>query len=141
MSEVHNEILEFTGLNSTPSRCRVRVFLPPAEAQESSYIVLLIDDHDAKGTSITNAAEAIAALVCAKYHLPSDRTTWIKHFVFDTEQRIPFGRTGEFYRVRFEVPTEASARAAYIHGTSLGHPISTLVDRQTVEILIGEPLP
>ena len=141
MPLIHDELLTFTGFGGVESRCRVRLFLPPAEAREDGYVIVLTDDKHAQGTSITNAAEIIAALVAAKYHLPGGRVTWIEHYEFNAKQQIPFGRTGSFARVRFEAPTEASARAAYIHGVSLGKPAWTHIDRQSVEILIGEPLP
>ena len=143
MPLVHDELLTFPGFGGTPSRCRVRLFLPPAEAQESGYIALLTDDAQAEGTSITNAAETIAATVCRRFNIPPERAVWIEHYDF---RHLPAGQDGSghtetFARVSFRVPEAAGDRSDYIHGTSLGKPAWTHIDRQSVEILIGEPLP
>lgn len=143
MPLIHDEPLDFLGLNGSPSRCRCRLFTPPNEAHESGYIVILTDDAGACGTSITNAAEQLAAILCGRFHVPEDRVTWIEHYDF---RHTPDGHDGSgheqtFARVRFSIPTEAGAKFDYIHGASLGKPAWKHIDRQSVEILIGEPLP
>ena len=143
MPLIADETLNFVGLNNTPSRCRVRLFTPPNVAQESGYVVILTDDADARGTSITNAADQLAAILCGRFHVLQERVTWIEHY---DHRHTPSGHDGggheqTFARVRFQVPTEAGARFNYIHGTSLGRPAWTHIDRDSVETLIGEPLP
>ena len=142
MPLILDEPLDFVGWHNSPSRCRVRLFLPPNEARESGYIVILTDDASACGTSITNAAEQLAAILCGRYSIPEDRVTWIEHYDY---RHWPQGYDGGgheqlFARVTFSIPTAVGERSDYIHGTSLGRPNWTHIDRDSVEILIGEPL-
>ncbi len=92
---------------------------------------------------MTNAAEQLAAILVGCYHIPENRVTWIEHYDY---RHLPEGHDGSghehcFARVCFSVPMEAGAKFDFIHGTSLGKPGWTHIDQQSVEILIGEPLP
>ncbi len=141
MPLLHDELLSFRGLGGTPSRCRVRVFLPPNEAQESGYITVLTDDWAAGGTSITNAAEIIAATVCRKWNIPPERTQFVEHHDF---RHLPggyddLGRAEAFARVEFSQATTATLARGL--SPTLGRPSWRHIDRESVEILIGEPLP
>ena len=40
--------------------------------------MILTDDEDAKGTSITNAVEQLAAILCGRFHVPEERVTWVE---------------------------------------------------------------
>ena len=68
-----DEPLDFLGFGKCMSRCRLRIFTPPTEAREDGYIVILVDDEQACGTSLTNVAERLAAEVCRRYHIPPER--------------------------------------------------------------------
>ena len=143
MPLILDEPLDFMGWNGSPSRCRVRLFTPPIEAKETGYIVMLTDDAGACGTSITNAAEQLAAILVGRFSIPEQRVTWIEHYDY---RHTPEGHDGSgheqsFARVTFSVPTTAGERFDFIHGTSLGKPNWKHIDRDSVEILIGETLP
>lgn len=140
---LQDQLYSFTGYNTVPSRCRVRLFVPPNESGEDTYIVLFTDDKDAEGTSITNANESLAADVCRRFNLPPERTRFIEHYDF---RHLPaghdeLGRREDFARVIFTVPVTASGRFDYIHEKILGAADWKPIDKQSVEILIGEPLP
>lgn len=69
--------------------------------------------------------------------------TFVEHYDF---RHLPngcddLGRTETFDRVLFQVPETARGRSDYIHGLILGEPAWKPSDKQSVEILIGEPLP
>ena len=140
---LQDQIYSFTGLNTVPSRCRVRLFLPPQESGHDTYIVLLTDDKDAEGTSITNANEALATDICRRFNLPPERTVFIEHYDFRHHPagHDGLGREEDFARLVFNVPETASGIFDYIHEKILGAADWKPIDKQSVEILIGEPLP
>lgn len=51
------------------------------------------------------------------------------------------GQEEGFAQVSFAVPETASGRFDYVHGQILGATRWKHMDKQSVEILIGEPLP
>ena len=137
------QLFSYTGYWTVPSRCRLRLFVPPNEDNRDNYIALFTDDKDAEGTSITSAAEALSIAVCRQFNLPPERTVFIEHYDF---RHLPgghneLGETEVFARVEFAVPETASGRFDYIHEKILGAPGWKHIDKQSVEILIGEPLP
>ena len=115
--------------------------MPPTEAQGSGYVALLTDDAQAEGTSITNAAEIIAALVCRRWNVPPERTVWIEHYDFGhlAGGHDDLGRAEAFARVEFAQATAATL--AQDLSPTLGRPEWRHIDRDSVSILIGEPLP
>lgn len=140
---LQDQIYSFTGLNNVASRCRLRLFLPPQESGHDLYIALLTDDQDHAGTSITHAVETLSINVCRQFNLPPERTVFIEHY--DHRHR-PAGYTAgdsqeDFARVSFAVPQTASGRFDYLHEKILGAAQWKPIDKQSVEILIGEPLP
>ena len=140
---LQDQIFSFTGLNNVPSRCRLRLFLPPKESAEDTYIVLFTDDREADGTSITNANETLSIEVCRRFNLPPERTVFIEHYDHRHQPKgYTFGGALEdFAQVTFAVPETASGRFDYIHGKILGAAQWKPIDKQSVEILIGEDLP
>ena len=140
---LREELFSYTGFFTVPSRCRVRLFLPPQESGHDTYIVLYTDDKDAEGTSITNAAEALSIAVCQQFNLPSERAVFVEHYDFRhlPEGHDDLGREEDFSLVSFAVPETASGRFDYVHRKILGAPQWKRTDKQSVEILIGEPLP
>ena len=121
----------------------MRVFTPPDQARENGYIVLLVDDESSHGTSMTNAAEELAAIVYGRYHIPEARTQFIECYDYRHLERghDELGRELSFARITFSTPTTAGEIFDFVHNTSLGRPSWTPMDRDAVESMIGEPLP
>ena len=141
MPLVHDELLSFPGFGGVLSRCRIRLFVPPREARESGYVVLITDEQGSRGTSITNAAETVAALVCRRWNVPAERARFVEHYDF---RHLPggcddLGRSEVFAQVEFSGANAATL--ARDLSPTLGRPGWRHTDRQTVEIWIGEPLP
>ena len=135
---LRDETHEYPGYFNTPSRCRVRLYLPAEGSGHDTYIVILTDDGQAEGTSITNAIESLAVPLCGKFNIPPERTVFIEHYDY---RHLPsghdeIGRVEDFSRVEFEVPEGARSRSDYIHGLTLGQPKWEPTDKQSVEMLI-----
>jgi hypothetical protein len=140
---LHDELHDFPGYFSSPSRCRVRLCLPAEGSGQDTYIVILTDDQKSHGTSITNAIESTAGPLCRKFNIPPERTVFIEHYDC---RHLPgghdeIGRVEDFTRVEFLAPEAVQGRFEYIHGLILGTPKWTPTDKQSVEMLIDERLP
>ena len=140
---LREELFSFTGLGGSASRCRLRLFLPAKESGDDTYIAVLTDDQDAGGTNITNAVEALTMDVCRRFNLPAQRTVFIEHHDFRHRlgKNDDPGQEETFAQITFAVPETASGRFDYSQGQILGAPRWKPIDKQSVEILIGEPLP
>jgi hypothetical protein len=68
-------------IHPTPrgGRCRVRVY-EPDDREGDPFVVVLTEPPDNPGTSVTNAAEKIAAAVVLANALPTSRTVFIEHY-------------------------------------------------------------
>ena len=141
MPLLHDDLLSFPGFHGCESRCRVRVFLPAEGSGSDAYIVLATDDDQAQGTSVTNAAEIIAAVACQRFNLPPERLEFIEHY--DYRHRPgganAFGEAENFARISFSRATAAALPGAL--SPTLGLPSWQHTDRVSVEELIGEALP
>lgn len=140
---LREELFSFTGLGGSASRCRLRLFLPAKESGDDTYIAVLTDDQDAGGTNITNAVEALTMDVCRRFNLPAQRTVFIEHHDFRHRlgKNDDSGQEETFAQITFAVPETASGRFDYSQGQILGAPRWKSIDKQSVEILVGEPLP
>ena len=140
---LREELFSFTGLDGSASRCRLRLFLPATDSGDDTYIAVLTDDQDAAGTNITNAVEALTMDVCRCFNLPAQRTVFIEHHDFRHSLARDDDQSQEetFAQITFAVPETASGRFDYSQGQILGAPRWKSIDKQSVEILIGEPLP
>ena len=140
---LREELFSFIGLGGSASRCRLRLFLPATESGDDTYIAVLTDDQDAGGTNITNAVEALTVDVCRRFNLPAERTVFIEHHDFRHRPRSQYDPSQEetFAQITFAVPETASGRFDYSQGQILGAPRWKSIDKQSVEILVGEPLP
>ena len=143
MALLHDELFHFNGANGVPSQCRVRVFTPPADSKASGYIVILTDDQDAEGVSVTNAADRLGALLCARFHIPPERTQFLEHYDYRhwRDGHDGGGHEQLFAVIHFRTPASTQARADFINETSLGEPRWSHIAKSDVETLIGEPLP
>ena len=140
---LREELFCFTGLDGSASRCRLRLFLPSTDSGDDTYIAVLTDDQDAEGTNITNAVEALTIDVCRRCNLPAQRTVFIEHhdFRYRSGTNDEPGQEETFAQITFAVPETASGRFDYSQGQILGAPRWKSIDKQSVEILVGEPLP
>ena len=136
-----DELFAFRGFQGTPARCRVRVFLPEDDGGAAAYVVIATDDASAEGTSITNAAETLAAEVCLRWNLPPERLTWIEHYDYRHREggKSALGDHPERFDRVFFSGTKLMLLAGKL-APSLGEPTWRPTDRTSVEELIGEPL-
>lgn len=118
-------------IHPTPhgGRCRVRIFIPDEE--RDAPVVVVTEERDNPGQSVTNSIERIATDI-VHHHDFSTRLlpVFIQHYEFGA------GCTDEdpqsFDLVTFEGGGE-------VHQT-LGSPRWTALDRGTVERLVGQPV-
>ena len=141
MPVFHDDVLSFRALNGTPGRCQWLVFLAWTKAPQNGYLVLLTDDRDAEGMSISNAAETIAATVCRRWNIPP---AWVQSIAHYGSRHLPGGddsldRSESLSRVEFPLATAASLARNLT--PMLRFPSWRHIDMQTVKIQIGEPLP
>lgn len=64
------------GFGNWHSHCRVRIF----HAHPESVVVVVSDQGNDTGTSITNCAGQLATLVVKEFHLNPELLTWIEHY-------------------------------------------------------------
>ncbi len=111
-------------------RCRIRIYLP--DEQGDSPVVLCSELPSNRGTSVTNAAERIAAEVIKQHKLPVP--VWIEQRVAETAH----GPKERFALVVFsdhevrELPPYLGVRL------TIGEPAFKRLDRVSVEILVGQ---
>ena len=107
-----------------PSKCRVRVYLP-ADVERDAPVVICSELADNPGTTITNAAEWIAGDVIRRHKLSVP--VWIEHHPPEVFDLVVFSH----YEIR-EVERGGVSRR------EIGSPTWKLLDRATVEVLVGE---
>jgi hypothetical protein len=120
-------------IHPTPrgGRCRVRIFLP--EEEQDAPVVICSELPNNGGTSVTHAAEQLAAEVIRSHELPTP-VVWIEH-------RPKESTDGEetFELVVFS-SYEVQEKAPYLGETRawIGGATWKRLDRATVEMLVGE---
>lgn len=123
-------------IHPTPhgGRCRVRIFLPD-DLERDSYVVVCTEPPDNPGTSITNAAERIAAEVISAHRLPTP-LVWIEHY--EEGARGTPEDPATFDLVTFD-SYEVEDLGAYLgeKRQKIGEPSWTALDRAAVEALLG----
>ncbi len=121
-------------IHPTPrgGRCRVRVYLP--EDKRDAPVVICSELPNNDGSSITYSAHQIAAEVISynEFLLPP---VWIEHYPKEATN----GASETFELVVFS-SYEIKERAPYLGETRLtiGEPTWKTIDRETVEILVGQ---
>jgi len=120
-------------IHPTPrgGRCRVRIFLP--EEEQDTPVVICSELPNNEGTSVTYAAEQLAAEVIRSHRLPTP-LVWIEHW--PGESTDGGEETFELvvflsYKVEERSPSLGETRAR-IGGANWKH-----LDRTTVEVLVG----
>lgn len=113
-------------------RCRVRVYLP--EDKRDAPVVICSELPNNDGSSITYSAHQIAAEVISYNEFPLP-PVWIEHYPKEATD----GASETFELVVFS-SYEIKERAPYLGETRLtiGEPTWKTIDRETVEILVGQ---
>jgi hypothetical protein len=120
-------------IHPTPraGRCRIRVYLP--EEEQDAPVVVCSELPNNGGTSVTYAAEQLAAEVIRSHRLPTP-LVWIEHWpkeAMDDEEET-------FELVVFST-YDVADRAPYLGKTRawIGDATWKPLDRATVEVLVG----
>jgi hypothetical protein len=120
-------------IHPTPrgERCRVRVWLP--EEDQDAPVVICSELPTNEGSSITYAAEQLAAEVIRYHRLPTP-IVWIEHYPTEATD----GQAETFELVVFS-SDEVKERAPYLGKTrrTVGEPTWKPLDRRSVEALVG----
>jgi len=114
------------------SRCRVRLYLPYDD--KDAAVVICSELPDNPGTSVTNAAEQIAAEIIVGFRLPAP-PVWIEHCPLE----VTDGRDETFELVVFaHYDVQKVFRGRGPLHKELGPPTRNPLDRKTVETLVGQ---
>jgi hypothetical protein len=120
-------------IHPTPrgGRCRVRSYLPGEE--QDAPVVICSELPNNRGTSVTYAAEQLAAEVICSHRLPTP-LVWIEHWPKETTEGQETFELVVFssYKVVERAPYLGETRAWI--GDATGKPL----DRASVEVLVGE---
>jgi len=122
----------FESVSGTPSRCRIRVYLP--EEERDAPVIVCSELVDNPGIPVTGAAENIAAEVIVAHRLLAP--VWIEYHPQETTvagvesfELVVFSD----YRAREMVGPTGSR-------VEIGEPLWQPLDRHSVEVLLGQPL-
>jgi hypothetical protein len=125
-------IHSFESLSGTPSRCRIRVYLP--EEEHDAPVVVCSELADNPGIPVTGAAENIAAEVIAAHRLLPP--VWIEYHPEETTiagveslELVVFSD----YKLK-EMAGPSGSRL------KIGEPLWKSLDRVSVEVLLGQAL-
>ncbi len=128
-------VFPFLGPRGARSSCRVRVY-EPDEPERDAHVVVASEMASNTGTSITNAAEVVAAGVAHAYRLPTP-LVYIEHY----PPAATDGRAETFDLVVFaHWDTREIARVPGHLVREIGSPEWRRIDRRSVEILVGQQL-
>ena len=124
-------------IHPTPhnGRCRIRIFLP--EEELDAPVVVCTELPNNPGTSVTNAAEQIAAEVIKGHRLPT-ALVWIEHYEDGARGTPEDPHT--FDLVLFSGYEVSEVLRAGEWRKEIGAPNWKALDRASVEALIGGPL-
>ncbi len=123
----------FRGDAGLPSQCRIRLYLPHDDTDAA--VVVCSELANNRGTSVTNAAEQIAAEVISHFRLPAP-PVWIEHYppeaTTNGEEEETFDLVAfDDYVVRDAVRDKALRK-------EIGQPNWKRLDRETVETLVEQ---
>jgi hypothetical protein len=120
-------------IHPTPraGRCRIRIYLP--EEEQDAPVVICSELPNNGGTSVTYAAEQLAAEVIRSHKLPTP-LVWIEHWPKEATD----GDEERFELVVFS-SYEVVERAPYLGETRawIGDAVWKTLDRTAVESLVG----
>ena len=69
-------VYHYIGFRNCKSKCGLGI----TRLKDGRIVVICSELPDNPGTSVTNFAEELAALVCAEYCIPADNLVWIEHY-------------------------------------------------------------
>ena len=132
---IHDELFTYAGYWSQDGICRIRIFTAPDQVP----VVIATELEENRGTSITNAAEYIAAEVIAR-HLPErfeaeDPVIWLEHYPrtpAEQRQGLP-----AFSRAEFRSFTPRVEYLGTIQRIRIGLPTWRHLEEAEVEAMIG----
>lgn len=118
-------------------RCRVRLYLPEdLGASLDAPVVLCSELPENPGTSVTNAAEHLAAEVIAAHGLEKRPPIWVEHYPRSEAERQA-GLKETFDLVIFEDHDVREVLKGGEWRRTIGEPTWRTLDRASVEALIG----
>jgi hypothetical protein len=113
------------------SQCRIRLYLPTEDTDAA--VVICSELANNPGTSVTNAAEIIAADVIAHFRLPLP-PVWIEHYPPETTN----GEEETFHLVVFDHYDVRKILRGRSLRKEIGPPTRKPLDRAAVEMLVGQ---
>ncbi len=123
-------------IHPTPrgGRCRIRIYLP--EEEQDAPVVICSELPNNEGSSITHAAERLAAEVIRSHKLPTP-VIWIEHW---PEESTDSGE--ETVELLVFSSYEVTERAPYLGETRawIGGATWKRLDRGTVEALVAQEM-
>ena len=95
-----DHIIEYKGypFHNFISRCGIQV----RETEDGKYLVIATDLGDDTGTSVTNACETIAEVVCRDYEILPRNLIFIEHYPARGRKKSSFFREETFNIVQFK---------------------------------------
>lgn len=126
----------FRGPAGARSQCRVRIYVPDEEGEAlgDAPVVVCSELANNPGTSITNAAEQLAAEVIKHHKLLVP--IWIEHYPPESTD----GRAETFDLVVFGHHEAREIVRGGVLRTEIGPPTWKRLDRESVEVLVGQQL-
>jgi hypothetical protein len=126
---------QYRGLNSDGGVCHLRVYQAPGRTP----VVVATELPDNPNSSVTNAAEYLAADVVAR-HFPArfdedEPVIWVEHYP------VRPGAREEFDRVSFARNVPKPERVGGVWRRTLGEPEWRPLGREALERLIGQRFP
>jgi hypothetical protein len=120
-------------------RCRVRIFLPE-EPERDVPVVILTEPTDNPGTSVTNCVERLAAEVSHANGLDPARAVWIEHYERGVRGTAEDPHTFDLVTFSSYEIEDLGANLLGERHMRLGEPTWRLLDRASVEALVGRPV-
>lgn len=119
----------YKGSSSVRSCCRIRLYLPYEDTDAA--VVICSELPNNPGTPVTDAAEQLVAEVIAHFRLPAP-PVWIEHH--------PEANDETFDLVTFAHYEVRTVLRGGILRKEIGAPTWKRLDREAVEMLVGQPV-
>jgi Family of unknown function (DUF6166) len=131
-SQLHETIFQYSGYFGCPSKCRLR-WIKCQKAGQQKVVVIATELPENTGTSITNAAERLAAEVCRCFGIDPGELIFIEHHSATRNRRHSL--RDRLHEERFDLVS------FQVEGGTFKSPQWIPVKKELVESLIGRPLP
>ena len=123
-------IIRHTGHNRIEGHCRLRLY-----NNDGKKVVVVSEEPDNMGPSVTNAIEIIAAIAIARYGLDENNSIFIEHY--PKEERV---RSEESFDLVEFHGTKADVFVSGEKFTGLGNPDWKPLGKEKAEELCGEEI-